>query len=227
LPKVDEVDKERMISLNVTSDLESDLIGDLFGCGLDQINQRPNKNGTFLDLVFANVSVDMAVEGAETHLLKLECHHKAYEIEMQICCCKFEAMEFGVKRYILKLADCVANWRIVDELDAVDWCSLFSGRGVDLCVDLFYEAVWRSFERHVPTRYSGCEQKLPWMTRELTSLKNNKAKASKKPKDSEKREYEGVSAERSISSSMVEQTMITAQESRRRSRAIRRPFLDM
>jgi hypothetical protein len=43
---------------------------------------------------------------------------------MQICCCKFEAMEGGVKRYRFKLANCAA---IVDELDAVDWCSLFFG----------------------------------------------------------------------------------------------------
>jgi hypothetical protein len=93
-------------------------------------------------------------------------------------------MEGGVKRYGFKLADCAA---IVDELDAVDCCSLFSGRGVDQCVDLFCETVWSCFERHVPTRYSGCEQKLPWMTKELTSLKNNEAKASKKSKDSEKR----------------------------------------
>jgi hypothetical protein len=134
--------------------------------------------------MFTNVPVDMAVEGAETHLLKLDRHHKAYKIEMQICCCKFEAMESGVKRYWFKLADCAA---IVDELDAVDWYSLFSGRGVDKCVDLFYETVWSCFERHVPTRYSGCEQKLPRMTRELTSLKNNKAKALKKCKDSKKR----------------------------------------
>jgi hypothetical protein len=73
---------------------------------------------------------------------------------------------------------------IVDELGAVDWCSLFSGRGVDQCVDLFYEIVWSCFERYVPTRNFGCEQKLPWMTKELTSLKNNKAEASK---DNEKR----------------------------------------
>jgi hypothetical protein len=74
-------------------------------------------------------------------------------------------------------------------------------------------------------------------------LKNNKAKASKKSKDSEQRclkdniRLRNVNAnaygrnlshsKRSISSSMVEHTMITAQESRRRSRAIRRPFLDM
>jgi hypothetical protein len=126
---------------------------------------------------FTNVFVAMAVEGAETPLLlKLDRHHKAYEIEMQICSCKFEAMESGFKLYRFILADCTA---IVDELDVVDWCSLFSGRGVDQCVDLFYEMVWSCFERHVLTRYSGCEQKLPWMTRELTSLKN-KSKASKK-----------------------------------------------
>jgi hypothetical protein len=40
---------------------------------------------------------------------------------------------------------------------------------------------------HMPTRYSGCEQKLPWMTKELTPLKNYKAKALKNSKASEKR----------------------------------------
>jgi hypothetical protein len=88
LPKVKwKVDEESglMMPLNVTSDLESDLIGGLLGCDLDQIHERPNKNGTFLDLVFTNVPVDMAVEGAETPLLKLDRHNKAYKIEMQIC----------------------------------------------------------------------------------------------------------------------------------------------
>jgi hypothetical protein len=47
---------------------------------------------------------------------------------MQICCYKFEAMEGGVKRYRFNMADCAA---IVDELDAVDWASLFSRRGVN------------------------------------------------------------------------------------------------
>jgi hypothetical protein len=118
LPKVKwKVDEESgsMIPLNVTSDLESDLIGRLFGCDLDQINERPIENGTFLDRVFTNVPVDMAVGVAETPLLKLNRHQKAYEIEMQISSCKFEAMEGGVKQYRFKLADCVA---IVDELGA-------------------------------------------------------------------------------------------------------------
>jgi hypothetical protein len=65
----------------------------LFGCDLDHLNERPNENGTFLDLVFTNVPVYMAVEGAETPLLKLDRHHKAYEIEVQISCCKFEATD--------------------------------------------------------------------------------------------------------------------------------------
>jgi hypothetical protein len=71
--------------LNVTSDLESDLlIGGFLGCDLDQINVRPNENDSFLDLVFSNVPVDMAVGCAETPLHKLDRHHKAYEIVMQI-----------------------------------------------------------------------------------------------------------------------------------------------
>jgi hypothetical protein len=94
----------------------------MFGRDLDQINERPNENGTFLDLVFTNVPADMAVEGAKTPLLRLDSHHKAYEIEMQICSCNVDAIKGGVKRYRFKLVDCVA---IVDELDAVDWCSFF------------------------------------------------------------------------------------------------------
>jgi hypothetical protein len=35
-----------MMLLNVTSDLEGDLIGGLFECDLDQINERPNENST-------------------------------------------------------------------------------------------------------------------------------------------------------------------------------------
>jgi hypothetical protein len=59
-----------MIPLNIiTTYLENDLIGGLFGiqnfgCDLDQIKERFNKNAPFLDLVFTNVPVDMAVEGA-------------------------------------------------------------------------------------------------------------------------------------------------------------------
>jgi hypothetical protein len=81
-----------------------------------------------------------------------------------------------------------SNWRTMWRLlmNSLLWCSLVLGRGVNQCVDLFYETVWSCFEKHVPTRYSGCEQKLPWMTRKLTSLKNNKARALKKSKDSEK-----------------------------------------
>jgi hypothetical protein len=98
----------------------------LFGCDLEQINERPNENDTFLDLVFTNVPLDMAVEDAEAPLLNLDRRHKAYEIEMQICSCKIEVME-GV----WCMAYGVWCMAIVDELDAVDWCSLFLGRWID------------------------------------------------------------------------------------------------
>jgi hypothetical protein len=47
----------KRLSHLVTSDLESDLIGGLLGCDLDKIIKTPNKNDTFLDLVFTNVPV--------------------------------------------------------------------------------------------------------------------------------------------------------------------------
>jgi hypothetical protein len=82
----------------------------------------PTKTTLFLDLVFTNVPVNMVSEGAIPPLLKLNRHHKAYEIEIQIYCCKFEAMESVAKRYRFKLEDYAA---IVDELDTVDCCCLF------------------------------------------------------------------------------------------------------
>jgi hypothetical protein len=54
LPKVKckfDEESSSMMPLNVTSDLESHVIGGLFGCDLDQINARPNKNASFLELV--------------------------------------------------------------------------------------------------------------------------------------------------------------------------------
>jgi hypothetical protein len=37
-----------LLLMNVTSVLKNDLIGDLFGCDMDQINGIPNRYGRFL-----------------------------------------------------------------------------------------------------------------------------------------------------------------------------------
>jgi hypothetical protein len=74
------------------------------------------------------------------------------------------------------MTDCAA---IVKQLAVVDWFSLFSGRGIDCCVDLFYEMVWSCFEKHVPRRFSRGGQKLPWITTELNCLNNKKSKSAK------------------------------------------------
>jgi hypothetical protein len=81
-----------VLCLNVTTDLESDFIGGLFACDLDQVNVVPNDNLIFLDLVFSNAPVDVSVACADYLLLKLDRHYRAYEIEMQVCCCEFEAL---------------------------------------------------------------------------------------------------------------------------------------
>jgi hypothetical protein len=73
---------------------------------------------------------------------------------------------------MLRMAECAA---IVNELDKVDWFGLF------------YEIVWSCFERHVPMRFSRGGRKLPWITDELSCLKNKKTKAAKRLKACEKR----------------------------------------
>jgi hypothetical protein len=60
------------------------------------------------------------------------------------------------------------NMTIVNELNVVDWFSLFSGTG------MFYEMVLSWFVIHVPTRIS-------------RELQNKQTKAAKRSKASEKR----------------------------------------
>jgi hypothetical protein len=136
--KVDEASGS-VLPLNVTTDLESDLIGVLFGCDLDQVYVMPNDNGALLDLSFMNTPVDMSVACADSPLLKLDRHQRSYEIQMRVCCCEFEAVESRTQRYMFRMADCAA---IVNELDEVDLFSLFSEKRMDCCADLFYEIVW-------------------------------------------------------------------------------------
>jgi hypothetical protein len=93
-------------------------------------------------------------------------------------------MESKTQRYMFRMADCVA---IVNELDEIDWFSLFSEKRMDCCVDLFHELAWSWFERHVLMRFLRVGQKLPLITGELNCLKNKKTKAAKRSKASEKR----------------------------------------
>jgi hypothetical protein len=62
------------------------------GCDLDQVNVVPNDKGTFLNLLFTNAHVDVSVACTDSPLLKLDHHHRAYEIEMRVYRCKFEAI---------------------------------------------------------------------------------------------------------------------------------------
>jgi hypothetical protein len=61
--KVDEESGSVMLS-NVTTDLESDLIGGLFECDLNQANAVPNDKNTFLNLMLTNTPVEVDVSVA-------------------------------------------------------------------------------------------------------------------------------------------------------------------
>jgi hypothetical protein len=77
-----------------------------------------------------------------------------------------QAMESRTQCYMFEMADFVA---IVNELGVVDWFSIFSGLGMDCCVDWFCEIVWSCIEKHVSTRFFLGDRKLPWITRFLNN----------------------------------------------------------
>jgi hypothetical protein len=54
------------------------------------------------------------LRGLTPPLLKLDRHHRAYKIEMRVCCCECEALESRTQRYMFRMADFAA---IVKELD--------------------------------------------------------------------------------------------------------------
>jgi hypothetical protein len=94
--------------------------------------------GGYLDLVFSNSSTDVAIETSAEQLLKLDRHHRAYEVSVDISACRYEPCSVDKERYKFAGADCESICR---DLDLIDWAALFSLKKVDQCVDLFYEAV--------------------------------------------------------------------------------------
>jgi hypothetical protein len=71
------------------------------------------------------------------------------------------------RRFRFRTTDCEA---ITDELGLVDWHGLFSRKGVDLCVDLFYDVIWFCLEKFVPRTSTRCAQKPLWVTKELNGV---------------------------------------------------------
>jgi hypothetical protein len=121
--------------------IKSDLIKGMLCSDLGQINSIPYQNGTFLNLIFSNASTDITVEICESPILGLARHHRAYELLVDVRLCKCEATSMDERWFRFRAADCKT---ITDELGLVDWHGLFSRKGVDLCVDLFYDAIWSS-----------------------------------------------------------------------------------
>lgn len=184
LPRVSWTDFEDfgLSPLGVTTDLEANLVDGLINCDFQQLNPYPNQYGVFLDLVFSNSSFDVAIETSGAPLLKLDRHHHAYEILVDIAACRYEPCSLDVERYKFACADCES---ISQELNLIDWAGLFSCKKVDQCVDLFYDVVWSCFDRHVPKSRASRNATFPWDSKCLRVLKNKSNSAAKKMKRSE------------------------------------------
>jgi hypothetical protein len=72
-----------------------------------------------------------------------------YELLVDARLCKFEATSMDERRFRFKAAACEA---ITDELGLVDWHGRFSPKGVDLCVDIFYDVLVLKYLCREPQR---------------------------------------------------------------------------
>jgi Endonuclease-reverse transcriptase len=97
LPKISWLDFEDF-GLSPTN-LHANLIDGLIDCDFQQLNSTPNKYGVYLDLVFSNSSSDVAIRTSKAPLLKLDRHHEAYEISVDISVTRYEPCSVDVERY--------------------------------------------------------------------------------------------------------------------------------
>jgi hypothetical protein len=140
--------------IHITTDLESDLIEGMLCCDLVQINSIPNQNGTFLDLTFSKLVRTLRLRStANRPFLDSIVKIRAYELLVDVRLCKFEATSMDERRFRFRAADYEA---ITYELGLVDWYGLFSRRGVDLCVDVYYDVIWSCFEKIVLKTSTRC-----------------------------------------------------------------------
>jgi hypothetical protein len=123
---------------------------------LGQIIEIPNQYGRFLDLVSSNVSADVAMWTCESLLLKLDTHHRAYELSVNLRFCKYKAIGTGREWFKIGAADCKV---IIKELSSVDWHGIFSRKSVDQCTDMFNDIIWSCFGSFVPKTSPHCVHK--------------------------------------------------------------------
>jgi hypothetical protein len=149
---------------------------------MKQLNSIPNRSGIFLDLIFSNSSSDIGIKVSDDPLLKLDRHHEAYEVCVEITADRYEPCLDDEERYNFFLADCDS---IIQDLRSIEWTGLFSCKKVDQCVDIFYDVIEIFFNKNVPQSRSKRNSKLPWHSKNVHVLKNRSNLAAKKLKQSE------------------------------------------
>jgi hypothetical protein len=87
------------------------------------------------------------VSSALVPLLKLDRHHEAYDILVNIDVCKFEPVPTDDSKFNFSKAN---REIVINEVNSIDWVNIFAWKRVDDCVDLFYEIVFDCFDHNVP-----------------------------------------------------------------------------
>jgi hypothetical protein len=88
-----------LIPSSATSIEEILVIDSMFVLDLTQVNSIPYSRNVYLDLSFCNFPDDISILNWESPLLKLDHHHRAYEINVCFDDVIFDSTQKVVKRY--------------------------------------------------------------------------------------------------------------------------------
>jgi hypothetical protein len=147
---------------------------------------------------FCNFSNEIFISDQKSPLLKLDKHHKAYDIDISYDDFTFVENQETKTCYDFKRANMPA---ILNELTNTNWNLLFENLNVDSCIDRFYERLEDIFSQFIPTirLNSKSTKKQPWQTRQLKNLRNRKTKEHKRSSGNcNRRYYEALRTEYTI-----------------------------
>jgi hypothetical protein len=112
---------------------------------------------------FWNFSDAISILNGKCRLLKINVHHRAYEINVSFDNVIFDSTQEVANRYNFREADVPF---ILNYLNDAIWVDSFGTSDANTCVSLFYEKLERSFELFVPVFGSPSKPTThPWNTR--------------------------------------------------------------
>ena len=162
---------------NITSCSESTIIDNLNSCSLQQINGVSNCLGRHLDLVFTSDTANSSVVKAGFNLVPTDPYHPP----LSILFLGHPPKEFSSFDFTYSFNFKRANFDLLRHLIAIaDFKPMLSMNNIDEATGLFYQIVFDCVAKSVPLMIRRNSSNIPWLSKELRSLRNRRNKAWRK-----------------------------------------------